>query len=56
MKNISSKLINLKSKADRSDVDKLVPVPIDLTKLVVKNDVLKKHVYHAKIKNIEDGY
>ena len=31
-------------------------VPIDLSKLsnVVKNDILKKDVYNAKIKNIED--
>ena len=38
------------------DVDKLVPVSVDLSKLsdVVKN-VLKKDVYNAKIKNIEDN-
>ena len=49
-------LSNLKSKADKSDVDKLVPVSIDLSKLndVVKNYVFKKDVYNAKIKNIED--
>ena len=41
---------------DKLDVDKLVPVPVDLSKLsdVVKNDVVKKDVYNAKIKNIED--
>ena len=46
----------MKSKADKLDVDKLVPVPIDLSKLsdVVKNDVAKKDVYNAKTKNIED--
>ena len=49
-------LSNLKSKVDELDVDKLVPVPVDLTKLcdVVKNDVVKKDVYNAKIKNIDD--
>ena len=49
-------LSNLKSKADKSDVDKLVPVSIDLSKLndVVKNYVFKKDVYNAKIKHIED--
>ena len=49
-------LSNLKSKADKSDVDKLVPVSIDLSKLndVVKNYVFKKDVYNAKTKNIED--
>ena len=47
---------NLTSKVDKLDVDKLVPVPVDLSKLsdVVKNDVVKKDVYNAKIKNIED--
>ena len=34
----------------------LKPVPTDLSKLsdVVKNDVVKKKDYNAKIKNIED--
>ena len=38
------------------DVDKLVPVPDYFNKLgdAVKNDVVKKYVYNAKIKNIED--
>ena len=46
----------MKSKVDKLDVDKLVPIPVDLSKLsgVVKNDVVKKDVYNAKIKNIED--
>ena len=46
----------MKSKVDKLDVDKLVPVLVDLSKLsnVVKNDVVKKDVYNAKIKNIED--
>ena len=56
MKNVASGLINLKSKVDKLDVDKLVPVPVDLSKVsnVVKIDVVKKDVYNAKIKNIED--
>ena len=55
MKNVPSDLSNLKSKLDKLDVDKLVPVPVDLSKLsdVVKNDVVKKDVYNAKIKEIE---
>ena len=55
MKNLPTNLSNLKSKVDDLDVDKLVPVPVDLSKLnhVVKNDVVKKDVYNAKIKNIE---
>ena len=45
----------MKSKKDRLDVDKLVPVSVDWSKLsdVVKN-VGKKDVYNAKIKHIED--
>ena len=56
MKNVPTNLRNLKSKVDRLDVDKLVHVPVDLSKLsdVIKNDVVKKDVYNAKIKNIED--
>ena len=56
MKNVLNNLNNLKSKVDKLDVDKLVPAPVDLSKLsdVVKNDVVKKDVYNAKIKNIED--
>ena len=56
LKNVPTNLSNLKSKVDKLDVDKLVPVPVDLSKLsdVVKNDVVKKDVNNAKIKNIED--
>ena len=56
MKNVSTNLSDLKSKADKLDVDKLAAVPSDLSKLsdLVKNDVVKKDVYKAKIKNIED--
>ena len=45
----------MKSKVDKLDVDKLVSVPVDLSKLsdVVKN-VVKKDAYNANIKNIED--
>ena len=56
LKNVATNSSNLKSKVDKLDVDKLVPVPVDLSKLgdVVKNDVVKKDVYNAHIKNIED--
>ena len=41
---------------DKLDVDKLVPVPVDLSKLsdAVKHDVVKKDLHNAKIKNNED--
>ena len=49
-------LSNLKTKLDKPDIDKLVPVPTDLTKLsnADNNDVVKKTEYDAKMKNIED--
>ena len=39
-----SDLASLKSEIDKLDIDTLVPVPVDLSKLsdVVKNDVVKK--------------
>ena len=42
----------MKSKVDKLDLDKLVPVPVDLSKIsnVVKNVVVKKVLYNAKIK------
>ena len=50
-------LANLKTEVDKLDIDKLVPVPVDLSKLsdVVKNDVAKKDLYNkfvAKVDNI----
>ena len=56
LKNALTNLSNLKSKVDKLDVDKLLPVSIDFSKLsdVVKNYILKKDVYNAKIKNPED--
>ena len=46
----------MKSKVDKLNVEKLLPVPVDLSKLSdeVKTDVVKRDVYNAKIKNIED--
>ena len=42
----------MKSKVDKLDLDKLVPVPVDLSKIsnVAKNAVVKKDLYNAKIK------
>ena len=53
---LKTNLANLKSKIDK--LDKLVPVPADLSKLsdLVKNDVVKKDIYNtlvAKVDNID---
>ena len=54
LKNVSSSLSNLKSKVDKSEVDKLVHVAVDLKELsdVITNNVVKKDVYNANIKDI----
>ena len=39
LKNVPTNLSNLKSKVDKLDVDYLVPIPADLSKL---SDVVKK--------------
>ena len=54
----STILARLKTEIDKLDIGKLLPVPVDLSKLsdVVKNDVGKKTVYDklvAKISNID---
>ena len=54
---LKTNLSNLQTEVDKLDIDKLVPVPTDLSKLsnVVKNDVVKKAVYNklvAKVDNI----
>ena len=56
LKNVPRGLSSLKSKVDKLDIGKLETTPVDLSKLsnVVKNDVVKKTEYNAKIKNIED--
>ena len=51
-------LANLKTEVDKLDIDKLVPVPADLSKLshVVNNDVVKKTKYNYltnKVNNID---
>ena len=55
---LKTNLVNLKTKVDKLDIDKLVPIPVDLSKLsdIVKNDVVKKTVYNkfvAKVDNID---
>ena len=46
----------MKSKLNKLEVDTLVPVTVNLSKLsdVLKNDFVKKDVYNAKIKNNDD--
>ena len=51
-------MVDLKTEVDKLDIDKLAPVPTDLSKLsnVVKNDVVKKDVYDklvTKVNNID---
>ena len=55
MKNVPNNFSNLKSKADKLDVVKLVPVHVDLSKLrdVVKNDVVRKDVYNANGRRLQ---
>ena len=55
---LKTNLPSLKTQVDKLDIDKLVPVPVDLSKLsdVVKNDVFKKASYDklvAKVNNID---
>ena len=55
---LKSNLANLKTEVDKLDIDKIVPVPVDLSKLsgVAKNDVFKKDVYDklvTKVNNID---
>ena len=48
------KLAHLKTEADKLDIEKLVPIPVDLSKLsdVVKNDVVKKDVYDKLVTKV----
>ena len=55
---LKANLANLKTEVDKLDINKLVPVPVDLSKLgnVVKSEVVKTTVYNklvAKVNNID---
>ena len=57
---LKANLARLKTEVDKLDIDKLTPVPVDLSKLsdVVKNDVVKKNEYDqlvGKVNNIDTG-
>ena len=58
---LKTNLASLKTEVDKLDIDKLVPIPVNLSKLsdVVKNDVVKKTVYDklaAKVNNIDTSH
>ena len=53
---LKTNLANLKSEADKLDIDKLKPVPTDSSKLsdVVKNDVVKKADYSKLVTKVDN--
>ena len=53
---LKTNLVNLKSEVDKLDIDKLKPVPTDLSKLsnVVKNDVVKKADYNKLVTKVDN--
>ena len=53
---LKSNLASLKTEVDKLDIDKLVPVPVDLSKLsdVVKNDVVKKTEYDKLVAQVNN--
>ena len=52
---LKTNLANLKAEVDKLDIDKLVSVPVDLSKLsdVVKNDVAKKTIYDKLVAKVD---
>ena len=46
----------LKNKVDKLDITKLVPVPVDLSKLsdIVKNDIIKKVEYNKSVNKVNN--
>ena len=50
------KLASLKTEVDKLDIDKIVPVPIDFSKVsdLVKNDVVKKAVYDKLVEKVNN--
>ena len=53
---LKTNLANLKTEVDILDINKLVPVPVDLSKQsnVVKNDVVKKTVYDKLVTKVDN--
>ena len=54
---LKSNLGSLKAEIDKLDIDKLVPVPVDLSKLsvVVRDDVVKKTVYDKLVAKVNSN-
>ena len=52
---LKTSLANIKTEVDKLDIDKLVPISVDLSKLsdVVKNDVVKKTVNHKLVAKVD---
>ena len=53
---LKTNLANLKCEVDKLDIDKLVPIPVDLSKLndVVKNDIIKKAEYNKLVNKVNN--
>ena len=53
---LKTNLANLKTEIDKLDIDKLVPISADLSKLsnVVKNGVVKKIVYNKLVEKVDN--
>ena len=55
---LKTNLATLETEVDKLDIDKLAPVPTDLSKLsnVVKNDVVTKDVYDKSVVKVNSIY
>ena len=53
---LKTNLANLKTEVDKLDIDKLVPIPVDLSKLsdVLKNNVVKENVYNKLVAKVDN--
>ena len=53
---LKTNLSSLKIEVDKLDIDKLIPITNDLSKLsnVVKNDVVKKTLYNKLVKKVDN--
>ena len=53
---LKTNLASLKTEVGKLDIDKLEPIPVDLSKLndVVQNDVVKKTVYDKLVEKVNN--